>query len=297
MHFDATQSSDVLRSSLCGFVGVQTTTDVTRASCRLCLARLRGGSRRAITRSLRDAASLADLAAELHLDLASAQTTAPRASAPPRLTCPTWSSSCKGGEHRRCGECDLCLWERDAELWYAVAPWNREHRAPVNDNAPRFKTVEQALGALIEHERSRVAPSSLGRQLARLADGIHEAPARGGRRFDSAFVRDADDLVHVERAVERAFVGGAEGLTETACTEVLFARLAGVQGESMPWAALVERYAVDEAGLRRVVVLGRRNIRNELVERGLLRVPMGRRTTRAQAGVMRAPDDLQELAS
>ncbi|HEX5660652.1 MAG TPA: hypothetical protein VFX59_25845 [Polyangiales bacterium] len=298
MHFDATQSSSVLRSSLCGFVGVATTTDASLASCRLCLARLRGASRKAITRSLREAASLAELAAELHLELENPLTHAPCASPPPRLTCTTWATSCKGGEHRRCGECDLCLWERDAELWYAVSPWNRTPSEPVaDDSKARFRSVVQALVALVEHENRRMVPSALGRQLVRLAEGVHAAPARGGRRIDPQLVRDADDLVHVARAVDHAYGAGAEGLEADDCKQVLLARLVGVQGEAVPWVKLIERYAVPEAALRRVVRHGRRMVEGELVERGLLRVSLHRRPPAPATTVMQSPADLQGLAS
>jgi len=154
IHFDATRPGWVARAGLCGFIDVETTADKTEVTCEMCKRKLRGPKEAKRRGGL---VSQRDLFVEVFAELA------PRADAPPVLTAPLWSGTCKGagvGDQRRCGSCVLCEWEREAEKWAFCAAWNVKAREEHPTSAPAWPSLTAALTALAEWEHhDRVGPS------------------------------------------------------------------------------------------------------------------------------------------
>lgn len=284
MHLDATRAAGDLHTSLCGFVGVQTTSDASRATCRACLARLRRGARApASRRVLTGAPHEAALLTELHLAVAEAPSLAPSAGPPPRLSPAVWQASCRGGEHRHCGECALCLWERDARMWSHVAPWTRELRPERSADAPRWPSLDTALLALVEHERTgRTRSSMLGGLLERMARG-DVGGERDPRKVVERTIVVATDVVDVQRALERAYAAGSPPLSPADCARVLLERTPSALAGVTTYEALAARYGVSEGLLRSVVKHGRAVITEDLVGRGLIPAPRVRARPHAAA--------------
>lgn len=289
VHLDGTERSGPLHRSLCGYFNVAVTSDATEASCKVCLALLRRGTRArdhfVPAHASNDVAHLLHVALERELPKL-----APTAGPPPRLTAPLWDASCRGAEHRRCGDCELCAWEREAERFSFASPWTKQHQLARAEGAPRWGSLNQALLAMLEHEASgRVGRSALGGQLDRLARGDS-----GGERDPRKVVRRevvaANDVVHVQVALERAYADGWEALSAAQCARVLLERTPGANevvstfnGTQIPsenfktepagvtaYEVLAAHYGVGEATLRAVVKQGRRAMTEDLATRGLI---------------------------
>lgn len=285
IHLDATQAGNVLRKAACGWAGVDVESDVSKVTCKSCLALV------AFKRSDRSTSRVAGVrtpsTSEVQAELAAAfrATLAPTAPAPPRMTAALWAGSCKGGEHRRCGECELCAWEREAQLWSAVAPWNRRHELERSPDAPRWSSLAAALIAFAEFERhDRCGPSALGGILDRVKRGATDAG--GVARPDDPLLRRAGELVRVRQALERAYPDGAHELPAAKCRALLLLRTPGVlmtgrdpvtgetrSGEMPTYWALSVIMGVSAGELQRLVRSGRRDVSEELVQRGLIPVP------------------------
>lgn len=285
VHVDATRTPGDLHTSLCGFVGVATTSDASRATCRACLARLRAGSRApASRRVLTGAPHERTLLAELHLAISEAPSLAPSAGPPPRISPEIWQASCRGGEHRHCGECAICLWEREARLWSHVAPWTHEHRLARSEDAPRWTSLNSALLALLEHERTgRDRRSMVGGLLERMAHG-DAAPERDPRKVLDRCIVAASDVVHVQLALERAYAAGEPPLSPADCARVLLERTPGALAGVTTYETMAARYGVSEGLLRGVVKRGRVAMTEDLAMRGLIPVPRVRARPAAPAG-------------
>src|SRR5687768_10204877 len=114
VHLSASRAGDVLRKGLCGFFDVDLESDISLVTCRECLKRHAKGQdapkgTRADSKGLADAGELARAVAEAGAQPSDLRPCAP---APPIVSAPLWAASCKGAEHRRCGSCELCEWER-----------------------------------------------------------------------------------------------------------------------------------------------------------------------------------------
>jgi hypothetical protein len=197
-------------------------------------------------------------------------TLAPTADAPPRMTPQLWSTSCKGGEHRRCGECEICEWERSAQLWAAVSPWNVHHELIRDESAPRWGSLAAALIALVEFERhDRCGPSALGGILDRVRRGA-TGDAGGMARPDDPLLRRAGELVRVRQALELAYPDGAHALPAPKCRALLLLRTPGCVGEMPTYEALGELFGMSAGELQSLVRAGRRRVGDELAARGLI---------------------------
>jgi hypothetical protein len=290
LHMDAAASSDgPLHRSLCGFVAVKTTSDPTAATCRLCLARLRSGDVAAqptrLPSPLLHAITTGELAAELHVAVgAVAASLAPSAGAPPRLTAEQWASSCKGGEHRRCGECELCLWERDAQIWAHVAPYYDEQSDQCGEGARRWSTLDKALRSVAEwraHGRDAAAlRSATGVMLERLKRGESATMGTHGvaPREPKAIAASAD-LLDVERAVQ---IGARElGPDALPAVAAMYARATSDAATRPSFASLAIETGLTEPALRAAVSRLRARVTDDLCARGLLTVPRARMRTAA----------------
>jgi len=266
VHYDASKPGDVGRTGLCGWPFVDTETDLTKVTCKVCRRLKREGKvmpprRRKAERDATDA--------ELKKVLA------PKADPPPRLTAPLWAGSCKGGEHRKCGECVICDWEREANVWGAreVSAHNREHQLRKPENAPRWPSLAAALVALAEWERhDRVGPSALGGIIARLQRGCDSDG--GASRPDDPLLHRAGELVAVRLALELAYPEGAHAsLSQPQRMALLLARTPGVVAVMPAYDELAERFGVSVGDLQALVRAGRRRAEEELAERGLIPAP------------------------
>jgi len=258
-------------TALCGWSHVDMQSDVSITTCKACLScfaqkRTHAPDRRAP--KFNTAAS--DVAAELAK--AFAATLAPRADASPLITPQLWAVSCKGAEHRRCGECEVCEWERSAQLWAAVSPWNKEHNSQRSEGAPRWSSLAAALSAFAEWERhDRSAPSALGGILDRVRRG--DAGDAGSARTDDPLLRRAAELVRVRQALEAAYPDGAHVLDAGKCKAVLLLRTPGVASEVPTYEALSVVLGVAIGELRALVSAGRKRVTEELASRGLIPRP------------------------
>jgi hypothetical protein len=154
IHLDASEPGRP-RRALCGWLYVDTTADVSSVTCKACLTALQRGRPRAENPDVQLIAALA-----------------PTAGPPPRLTPQLWAASCRGGELRRCGACELCAWERQVAIWAHAAPWT-ERAEQATEGRPRWANANAALlayAAWLANEGG-YASSALGGLLDRLKRG------------------------------------------------------------------------------------------------------------------------------
>lgn len=273
IHLDASTPGQPLRRALCGWLDVTTESDISKVDCKACLSRL-AAQRQGPTAGRKAGKSepaRADVAAELAS--AFAATLAPNAGPPPRLTAALWAASCRGAEHRKCGACCLCEWERDAEMWNAVSPWNVRSQVAKPDGAPRWPSLAHALVALAEWEaHGRHAKSAIGAILDRCKRGDVGDSERS--RPDDPLLRRAGELVRVGQALDLAYpVGGHAKLSAAQCKAVLLLRTPGVVSPMSSYDELGELLASSEGELRAIVKHGRRVVTDELATRGVIPVP------------------------
>ncbi len=292
-HLDASTSGQPLRRARCGWLNVDTETDATLVSCKTCLSLL--AAKRQGPPAGRKSGKSEPARAEVAAELASAfaATLAPNAGPPPRLTAALWAASCKGAEHRKCGACVMCEWERDAEMWNAVSPWNIQLRAAKPEGAPRWPSLAHALVALAEWEaHGRHAKSAIGAILDRckrgdIGDGERSRP-------DDPLLRRAGELVRVGQALDLAYpVDGHAKLSAAQCKSVLLLRTPGVVSPMASYEALGELLGAGEGELRAVVKHGRRVVTDELSTRGVIPVP---RPTRSHAPNVTAYQAQEEVS-
>jgi hypothetical protein len=280
VHLDATKTGDAVRRAACGWLAVDTEVDPSLVTCKECPGKL--GKKRALTaREL-----LTEIFDAAHLQLV------PKAGPPPRVNAPIWAASCKGAEHRRCGDCEICVWERDAQRWAAVSPWNREHALQRPENSPRWPSLAAALVALVEFDRhDRHGPSPMGGIIRRLERG---APDDGGRsRPDDPMLHRAGELVRVRQALELAYPdGGHATLAANICRALLLVRTPGVLVDLPTYEVLAVELAATVGELKALVKSGRRVVGAELEQRGLIpRERLRRRSVEAAISVMAPSED------
>lgn len=268
VHKDATKVGDVGRTALCGYPIVDTETDISRVTCRLCRKLFVAGATEAKKRRETPVAAGSE-------DAELKQAMQPKAGPPPRLTAPIWAGSCKGGEHRRCGMCAICDWEREAKLWGSreVSAHNREHRVRKPENAPRWGSMAAALVALAEWERhDRCGPSALGGIISRLQRG--DVGDGGASRPDDPMLHRAGELVVVRQALEKAYPLGAHAtLRQGQCMALLLVRTPGVVVVMPAYEELAAQLGATEGDLRALVRCGKRQVQEDLAERGLIPAP------------------------
>ncbi|MEY4510978.1 MAG: hypothetical protein RLZZ450_3100 [Pseudomonadota bacterium] len=284
MHFGSLATgTSVLSSSICGYLNVRTTSNALDVRCKACLARMRG-TQRAAARSTVARYSLPPtdaVAHEIHLALeAVASDLAPRAPTTPIITGALWAASCKGGQHRRCGLCPICEWERSAQLWAAVSPWNKDHHLDPVEGAPRWSSLAAALLAYIQHTRDGGSvPSALGRILERAARGDRGQLQRDPRKTDPSAVVAALDVLPIEQALTRACETCGDPLDPAAAARVLLERTPGLLADGVvSYEVLAKRLggAVGEDALKGMVRRLRDAMTFELAAKGLVPRPRAR---------------------
>lgn len=240
-------------ASRCGWLFVSVESDVSRVTCKACLKLLVTGMR---------------------LPEAS-----PTAGAPPKLTPALWAASCRGGE-QRCGTCDLCTWEKSANLWAGVSPWEKRHGLERLE-APRWPSVGAALADLVEWERTgRARPSSLGGMLRRIESGdISRRPAGEG-----LLLGKAGELVAVRQALEEAYPQGAHRLAQGVRMALLCVRLSS-EGSCPTYAELTLELGEPEGELKALVRHGRLVVGQRLADRGLVPAQRAEAITAAPCAV------------
>lgn len=237
-------------ASLCGWLFVNCESDASKVTCRACLKLLTSGP-----------VAIADVVATL----------APTAGPPPILTPALWGASCRGGE-QRCGACDLCEWERSANLWAAVSPWAQRHVLAVAVDAPRWPSVASALSELVEWERAgRTRPSALGGLLRRIELG--ETGGRSQRRSEGHLGR-AGELVAVRQALELAYPSAAHRLPQEVRMALLCVRLGAAVRPT--YEELAAELGETEGELKALVRHGRAAVTGSLSARGLVPMPRQR---------------------
>lgn len=275
VHIDDTQAGQPMRVALCGWLSVETTESIDLVTCRSCLAVARG--ERPKPRTNTDTRTFLDFPAfvrDLHLALP----LEPKAGSPPVLDARTWSGTCKGAEHRRCGECVLCLHEREIDKWHHASPWNKEHHIARDANATRWGSLDSALRAYVQHEQTgRDLQSSLGGVLARAARHDVGRTARNSEHLSREFDRGLD-VVPVALALERAYAGGHAGLASSDCIRILLERTDGILPARTTYEELYHRYHIGPDSLKGLVMLGRRKMTEELAARGVIPPPRNRNT-------------------
>lgn len=280
---------DKAHAALCGWTYVDVEADVSLVTCKTCLSMLAAG--RSAPRCGRAAGRATVASAELGQALGDAlrATAMPSAGPPPRVTPQIWATSCKGGEHRRCGVCELCAWEREAGLWAAVAPWNRAHQIERPDSAPRWPSLAAALVALVEWERhGRTAPSAFGGMLDCLRRG--DLGDGGRSRPDDPLLRRGGELVRVRQALELAYPEEGHGrLSAEQCRGLLLVRTPGVLIALPTYEELAAEVGEPVGELRALVRSGRAAVSAELAKRGLIprEPPRARRRVGVGASAMR----------
>lgn len=274
VHLDASRPGQPLRTALCGYLGVTTETDLTRVTCTLCRRALAG---RAKPGAPRKGSTGAPTQAEMAAGLAEALRPmgVPQAGPPPRLTAPMWSSSCKGGEYRRCGSCALCEWEREAERWAAKEVSAHNEHGPRVARLPRktvWSSLAEALRALADWEsHGRVAPSAMGGILARIKSG--EIGGTKESKGDDPLLNRAGDLVRVRRALETAYPDNAHAVPQARRMRLLLERTPGVLLVVRPYEELAAEVGVDVGEVQALVKSGRKVVTVELAARGLIPPP------------------------
>lgn len=269
IHVDAERSvGGPLAVSLCGQLNVPCVDPLQReqATCRVCLKLLERG-RRSEPRELQHAMPAHEFAEHMHIALlAAVPHLLPTAPPPPRLSAAEWALSCKGAPTgHRCGRCPLCTWESEAERWAAVKPWNEHVAQPATNRAARWPNIHAAIGALQRYEaEGRIMRSASGAHLARLRLKL-------GRPGTPAGIRPhgADDVIHVEMAIRRAYAGGFAGLSVSDCARCLLERT-GTFAQRTPVPELATRYGVSQPTIAKVVSHGRARVSEDLRARGLL---------------------------
>jgi hypothetical protein len=287
-------ASDVSGKGLCGWAAVDVETDVSRVTCKVCLSMLAGKrAKNATSRSLSQAPTRNELSAELARGIrAELGTAVALADATPVITPAVWASSCKAAEYRRCGDCAICVWEREAERYAFAAPWNRSQAPARLEGAPRWPSLAAALAALVEFEaHDRTTPSALGGMLDRMRRGA-TGSSSGEACPDDPLMRRAGELVRVRQALELAYPEGAhESIPAEKLRAVLLLRTPGVaatmmirerksacDAPTMPsYEQLAELFAVSVGELLALVRKGRRIVVEDLAERGLIPIPRPRR--------------------
>lgn len=271
IHLDASEPGKP-RRALCGWAFVDTTGDVSHVTCKACLSVLQRGRARS----------------ELRLDQQTQALLAPKAGPPPRLTPQLWGASCRGGEHRRCGSCEICLWEREVGKWDHAAPWTRETLLAKVDGGPRWPSTGAALLAYVEGvAHGHQLASTIGQALERIARG----ETFGGSMADNegAVHRRAGELLAVERALEVAYPdGGHARITARDARWLLLWRTPGVAAvwdvrraalkatEPLPmpsYEELAQRHGVTVGDVRSLVRVGRERVTEELLRRGVIPRP------------------------
>jgi hypothetical protein len=295
VHLDATRESSPLhlRAALCGFIGVSTTSDASLATCKSCLARLRGDRAPLPGRGPGQLLDTTALAKELHIELGLGQepTLAPNAGPPPRLTPQLWASSCRGGQ-ARCRDCELCTWQSEVERWSFAAPWSQQHGLSRGEDAPRWGSLSAALVAMLEYERSgRDQASALGGILERADRGETGKVQRDSRHIPKQ-LHQGLDVVHVRVALERVFSTGNYRLSPEDCARALLERTPGLLPEMRTYEALSERYGLDCGELQSIVRRGRQAMEEDLCARGLIPVPRTRARVTESAETWSAIDAL-----
>jgi hypothetical protein len=217
------------------------------------------------------------------LDAALAHSLAPTAGPPPVITPQLWAETCKGAEHRRCGRCDLCAWEREAERWAAVSPWTKRHALARPAGAPLWPSLAAALIALVDWEaHDRCGPSAMGPMLDRVRAG--DISGDGGRsRPEDPLLQRAGDLVAVRQALEHAFPEGGHVLPVRVRMRLLLERTPGVLQRVPTYEELAAREGVAAGDIRALVRTGRERVAMELIERGLIPAAAVARLSRRNA--------------
>lgn len=282
IHFDATSTGNVARQALCGFVAVETTSDKTAVTCTVCRRQMGEAGSKAKRGPMRER----DLQ-QLLVEAFRAAPLAPSAGPPPRLNAPLWEASCRGGEHRRCGTCVICVWEREAEKYHFASAWRRTHAARRPAGAPAWPSMSAALLDWVDWQgRGRNAPSAMGFMLDRLRAGTHSDG--GASRPEDPMLRRAAEMVRVGQVLDNAYpeagvlVHNAEGATallpRAQCIQVLLDRTEGARPTLPTYEGLsadfgLAGFAVTVGDLKAVVRTGRRCVTVELAARGLIPMP------------------------
>jgi hypothetical protein len=239
---------------LCGWSDIQASADLTKVTCKSCLRLLRP------KRTKRP---------ETPMRVALAPLLAPVAAPPPRLTSSMWRDSCKGGQHRRCGHCELCAWEREADWCANAAHWMKRHTIERPQGAPRWSSLSAALVAFAEFQvHDRCAPSAMGPMLDRVKSG---SLGDGGRsRPEDKLLLRAGELVAVRQALERAYPEGAHALPAPVRMQLLLERTPGIRTPMLSYEELAARERVAVGDVQALVRGGRERVTLDLVERGLI---------------------------
>lgn len=283
VHLDATKVGDVGRTGLCGMIVVQTESDVSRVTCKMCLKRWRAQAQEPANENAKHSAKQERRtlsAAKLVEAVVAAFRSifAAKAPSPPRLDGPAWGNTCKGGEQRKCSNssrCSICEWEEQAKVAHGISPWDDRRSEPKKGEG--WKSLVAALEDYknyIAHDRSQ--PSAQGGISARLASGAvgEQQNTRDMDRVMKWYMR-----VHpVEVALRAAFVDGGSKLTPgqsvaalLACTGSCPARKDGTaptMDERYEEQARVHGIFVGE--LRAVVKHGRDEVEEYLLSRKLI---------------------------
>jgi hypothetical protein len=281
VHLDRSLPGQEGRTSACGMLFVDTEHDISRVSCRLCIALVVREQEQA--RSHTPAGGLltgAQLRGHISRALIEARSTSdnqePTAGPPPVLTAALWARSCKGGDYGRCRTCELCAWERLAEIWAtrSVSAHNdaKRHRLQRPVGAPRWSSLTAALIALADWQRhDRAAKSASAGILARIEFGpLDGGPVREGDPLLDA----AGEFVLVRRCIEEAVPAGAQGaLSREQAVALLLARTPGVELAMPPYEALAARFGETVGHLRALVRVLRAHVTEELATRGLIPAP------------------------
>lgn len=273
VHLDAREAGDVVARALCGWIAVETDADISRVTCARCIAKH--------TRGMVTGRELGTLAASLGDGLRSVSSAVEHlfgktAGPPPRMDAAAWSASCKGApDHVRCGNCPLCVWEREAERWLDTRRWDVEHVTGPRDGVPRWSSLVSALRALLAYgQHDRNAPSAFGAVLDRCRRGDMMGGGNDSKGEDP-LMRRAGDVMPVWLAVERAFPERWHGvLTSTACVSVFLLRTRGlIEGEMPSYEALAVEHGISIGDLKSIVKRGRSFVTVELAARGLIPMP------------------------
>jgi hypothetical protein len=273
VHMNNTPAGSEVRMALCGWTAVEVTDDLTLVTCAVCKKRRQQATEERQEKRMPRGAALSGRDLLLFLQHAAAALLAPMAGPPPRLDPALWASSCRGGEHRRCGSCELCRWEREAEKWAHQEPWRKRHRVRRPLGMPTWPSLASALIALAEWEHhNRFGPSAMGPMLERLRRGA--IGDGGGNRPDDPLLARAAEMVPVREALEVAYpIGRHEVLSQSQCIAALMARTQGVLDKVPPYGELAAELGIALGDLQALVRAGRRVVTIELAARDLIPMP------------------------